>query len=191
MAKEQFLSVPYTILNNKELSDGDKFTLSLIYSFYNNDKEIYISNNRLGERLGISRTAASERITKLEQLGYIKCDRTFVNGKQRRTITPLRMVAIPTLIVGQPNTIVGTPNSISRPTEQGLVGEVGSIIYPSLLDKPLDKLLHTGITLEQLELIDEKELTNEQRGNFFQYKNYLIKQLKENGKTNDRMEMAG
>lgn len=180
MAKEQFLSVPYTILNNKELSDGDKLTLSLIYSFYNNDKDMFMSNNKLGLRLGISRTAASERITKLEQLGYVKCERNFVNGKQQRTITPIRMVAIPTLIVGEPNTIVGTPNSISRSTDPLLVGEVGSIIYPLLLDKSLDELLHTDITLEELECIDMNILTPDQRGTYFQLKNYKIKQLKEN-----------
>ena len=181
MAKEQFLSVPYTILNNKELSDGDKFTLSLIYSFYNNDKEIFISNKTLGGRLGISRTAASERVTKLEALGYIKCDRTYVNGKQRRTIIPLRMVAIPNIIVGTPTLIVAEPNSIGRSTEQGLVGEVGSIIYPLLLDKSLDELLHTDITLEELECIDEKVLTPEQRGKYYQLKTHLKKQLQLNG----------
>jgi len=180
MGKEQFLMVPYTILNNKELSDGDKFTLSLIYSFYNNDKNVYISNARLGERLGISRTAASERITKLEEMGYIKCNRTFVNGKQRRTIIPIRMVATPTLLVGTPNILVGQPNSTSRSTDQLLVGEVGSIIYPSLLDNKLNNLLNTNITLEELDSININELTNEQRGTYFQLKNYLTKQLKEN-----------
>ena len=46
---EQFLMVPYTILQNKELKDSDKMTLSLIYSFHNNNKEVYISNNKLKE----------------------------------------------------------------------------------------------------------------------------------------------
>lgn len=167
---EPFLMVPYTILQNKELKDGDKMTLSLIYSFYNNDKEVYISNNKLGDMLGVSRTTASERITKLESLGYIKCERVMVNGKERRTIVPLRMV-------GKPKPLVGTPNGISRNSDTSLVGEVGSIILPSLLDKELDYILNTNIKLENLEELILDDLTPDQRGKYFQIKNYLTKQL--------------
>jgi hypothetical protein len=91
------------------------------------------------------------------------------------------MVAIPNIIVGTPTLIVAEPNSIGRSTEQGLVGEVGSIIYPLLLDKSLDELLHTDITLEELECIDEKVLTPEQRGKYYQLKTHLKKQLQLNG----------
>ena len=138
---EQFLMVPYTILQNKELKDSDKMTLALIYSFHNNNKEVYISNNKLGFMLGVSRTTASERITKLETLGYIKCERVMVNGKERRTIVPLRMVGKPNTLVGTPNPLVGTPNGISRYSDTSLVGGVGSIIYP-LLNNELNKLQH-------------------------------------------------
>ena len=147
--EEQFLIVPYTILQNKELKDGDKMTLALIYSFHNNNKEIYISNNKLGSMLGVSRTTASERVTKLEILGYIECQRVMVNGKQKRTIVPLRMVSIPNTLVGTPNLlvdtptqVVGTPNHISRDSDTSLVGRVGSIIYP-LLNNELNKEVHT------------------------------------------------
>jgi DNA-binding Lrp family transcriptional regulator len=148
--QEQFLMVPYTILQNKELKDTDKMTLSLIYSFHNNNKEIYISNNKLGYMLGISRTSASERITKLESLGYIKCERLMVNGKERRTIVPLRMVSIPNPLVGTPNLLVGKPNGISRYSDTSLVGEVGSIIYP-ILNKEKDKILDNILDKEILE----------------------------------------
>jgi DNA-binding Lrp family transcriptional regulator len=163
--QEQFLMVPYTILQNKELKDTDKMTLSLIYSFHNNNKEIYISNNKLGYMLGISRTSASERITKLEALGYIKCERLMVNGKERRTIVPLRMVSIPNPLVGTPNLLVGKPNGISRYSDTSLVGEVGSIIYPILnkeKDKILDKILDKEIlekSIEDLTKIILDELT--------------------------------
>ena len=139
--QEQFVMVPYTILQNKELKDSDKMTLALIYSFHNNNKQVYISNSKLGEMLGISRTAASERVTKLETLGYIKCERVMVNGKERRTILPLKMVGEPKSIVGLPNPLVGEPNGISRSTDSLLVGEVGSIIQSSLLNKSLDNSL--------------------------------------------------
>lgn len=107
--EDKFLIVPYPILQNKELKDGDKMTLSLIYSFHNNNKEVYISNSKLGKMLGVSRTTASERITKLEKLGYILCKRVMVNGKERRTIVPLRMVPFPNQLVGVPNLLVGIP----------------------------------------------------------------------------------
>jgi DNA-binding Lrp family transcriptional regulator len=138
---EQFLMVPYTILQNKELKDSDKMTLALIYSFHNNKKEMYMSNNRLGYMLGVSRTTASERVTKLETLGYIKCERVMVNGKERRTIVPLRMVGSPNRLVGTPNPLVGKPNDVSRYSDTSLVGGVGSIIYP-LLNNELNKLQH-------------------------------------------------
>jgi len=147
--EEQFLSIPYTILLNKELKDGDKITLALIYSFHKNKKKIYMSNFKLGKILGISRTAASERITKLENLGYIKCERIMINGKKQRTIVPLRMVGEPNTLVGQPNTLVGQPNSTSRCTDALLVGEVGSIIYP-LLNKELNTLSHKLLNKENL-----------------------------------------
>lgn len=199
--EEQFLKVPYTILRNKELKDSDKTTLSLIYSFFNNEKEMYMSNNKLGYMLGISRTSASERITKLETLGYIRCDRVMVNGKEKRTIVPLKMVGTPNELVGTPNELVGTPNllvgtpnGISRSTDTSLVGEPGSIIYPLLLDKVLNKLkenipdkelYNKKCVEEQLEqinlLIDEDNfINNEERGKAYREQfelNQLLKQI--------------
>lgn len=145
---EQFLMVPHTILQNKELKDSDKMTLALIYSFRNNNKEVYISNNKLGFMLGVSRTTASERITKLETLGYIKCERVMVNGKERRTIVPLKMVGSPNRLVGTPNPLVGTPNGISRYSDTSLVGGVGSIIYP-ILDNELNKISDNELNKEK------------------------------------------
>lgn len=175
--------VPYTILKNKELKDSDKITLSLIYSFHNNDKEIYISNNRLGDMLSISRTAASERITKLETLGYIKCNRVMINGKEKRTIVPLRMV-------GTPNGLVGTPNRISRSTDQSLVGEVGSIIYPLLNNKLNKEKNNTSTSIlgknkleEQLEIInklieEDNFITGDERGGAYEEQFNLLQLIK-------------
>jgi DNA-binding Lrp family transcriptional regulator len=185
---EQFLMVPYTILQNKELKDSDKMTLALIYSFHNNNKEVYISNNKLGYMLGVSRTTASERVTKLETLGYIKCERVMVNGKERRTIVPLKMVGEPKPLVGTPNLLVGTPNSTSRYSDTSLVGGVGSIIYP-ILNKELNKLPHNELNNEisveeQLQevnyLISENNFpTNESRGKAFMLREKLLKELKQ------------
>lgn len=187
MKKEQFLMIPYSILENKILNDGEKITLMLIYSYHKNDKEFYMSNNVIGERIGCSRTAVSKRINKLEKMGYIKCQYIYKsNSKEvdKRFIIPLEVVpkfnrVVPKVSIGdeiKPQGIETIP--------QEVVPKVGSIILPSLLDKSLDKLLDIDITLEQIENINEKELTPEQRGTYFQLKNYKIKQLKENEQNN-------
>jgi DNA-binding Lrp family transcriptional regulator len=181
--KEQFLKIPYSILENKILSDGEKITLMLIYSYHNNDKKFYMSNSVIGERIGCSRTAVSKRITKLEKMGLIQCDYTYKNNSKevdKRFITPLKVVpkfntVVPKVSVGGELIPQGSSSGFTE-----VVPKVGSIILPSLLDKSLDKLLDIDITLEQLEEINEKQLTPEQRGTYFQLKNYIIKQLKEN-----------
>lgn len=183
MAKEQYLKIPYSILESKLLNDGEKITLMLIHSYHNSKLQFYMSNTVLGERVGCSRTAASKRITKLEKLGYIECSYTYKNNSKevdKRFIKPLQ-------VVPKFNTVVPKVSLGSETIPQGsasgfveVVPKVGSIILSSLLDKPLDKLLDKGITLEQLELIDEKQLTPDQRGNYFMLKNYITKQLKEN-----------
>jgi biotin operon repressor len=119
----EYLVIPFPILGNKELKDSDKMTLSLIYSFHNNGQTFYMSNEKMGERLGVSTTAASERITKLEKLGYIMTQRTKLGSKERRIVIPLRMIPP----VGTPNPPVGTPIDTSRYTEYTPVGGVGSI----------------------------------------------------------------
>ncbi len=171
--------IPYSILQNKELKDTDKITLSLIYSFYNNNKEMYMSNNKLGTMLGISRTAASERITKLETLGYIQCNRIMINGKEKRTITPLRMV-------GEPTNTGRCTEPTSRSTDSSLVGEVGSIIYP-LLDKELDKeLYNTGLSKIELKtrIIFSLNINSEQLNKFIEegFSNYWNPALLEQNK---------
>lgn len=171
--------IPYSILQNKELKDTDKITLSLIYSFYNNNKEMYMSNNKLGTMLGISRTAASERITKLETLGYIQCNRIMINGKEKRTITPLRMV-------GEPTNNGRCTEPTSRSTDSSLVGEVGSIIYP-LLDKELDKeLYNTGLSKIELKtrIIFSLNINSEQLNKFIEegFSNYWNPALLEQNK---------
>ena len=86
--KEQFLMVPYSILLDDNLNDGDKITLSLILSYSKMDKGCIISNGMLGRILNISPTAASERITKLKKLGYILVKQVTINNYTRRKVIP-------------------------------------------------------------------------------------------------------
>jgi len=141
--KEQFLSVPYSVLERKDLNDGEKLTLMLIYSYHNNGKEFFMTNLNIGKRLGCSRTAASKRITKLEDMGCIKCDYIFTDGKkevEKRIITPLTVVPTFTRVVPEVSEVVPEFTTGSSYIHHEVVPEVGSIKEALLLDKELDKL---------------------------------------------------
>ena len=144
--EKQFLKIPYDILENKELNAGQKITLALVYSFYNNKKEMYMSYTKIALRTGVSRTTAVDRINSLRDMGYIE---TKDIDNRKRIIIPLRMVEIstkvvdvPTKVVDIPTKVVDIPTSDSRHTDQEVVDVVGAIIYP-ILDKSLEKPLHT------------------------------------------------
>jgi DNA-binding Lrp family transcriptional regulator len=85
---QQFLMVPYSILLDDNINDGDKLTLSLILSYSKMDKGCIISNRKLGKILNISPTAASERITKLKKLGYVNCINVTINNYTKRKVIP-------------------------------------------------------------------------------------------------------
>ena len=155
--EEQFLKISYDILENKELNAGEKITLALVYSFYNNKKEMYMSYGKMALRMGVSRTTAVDRINSLRNMGYIE---TQDIDNRRRIIIPLRMVEIPTKVVDVPTKVVDSPTimvdiptSDSRQTDQEVVDVVGAIIYPKLdksLEKPLDTVLDTVLYNENL-----------------------------------------
>ncbi len=146
---EQFLKMSYDILENKQLNAGEKITLALIYSFYNNKKEMYMSYGKMALRMGVSRTTAVDRINLLREKGYIETKE--INSK-RRIIIPLRMVEIPTNVVDVPTTMVDVPTDNGRNTEQSMVGVVGAIIYPSL-DKKLANQPNNGLNNQIKEIL--------------------------------------
>jgi len=140
--QEQFLSVPFSVLERKDLNDGEKLTLMLIFSFHNNGKEFFMTNLNIGKRLGCSRTAASKRITKLEDMGCIKCDYIFTQGKkevEKRIITPIKVVPTFTTVVPEVSQVVPEFTTGGSHIHHQVVPEVGSIKEALLLDKRLDK----------------------------------------------------
>jgi len=86
--EDQFLKVPLPILELKDLNGDDKLMLCLIISYHMKNGCI-ASNSRFAKELGYSRTSASERITKLKNLGYICTSSYTHNNKTYRKITPL------------------------------------------------------------------------------------------------------
>jgi biotin operon repressor len=84
----QFLKVPHSVLELKDLNGDDKLMLCLIIS-YHMKNGCTASNQHFAEMLGYSRTSASERITKLKNLGYIQSSSVTIKNKTFRKIIPI------------------------------------------------------------------------------------------------------
>lgn len=184
MDKEQFTMVPHSIMSNRNLTDQDKLTLSIILSFVNNDKQCYIGNDRLGDMLGISKNAASKRIQKLESLGCIKLDYTYKEGKKevdKRYITLLsttpkvcpdsRYVSPDSLYVSSDSRggisygDIGygdTHDRVSSDSRGGVCPKVGGIKQPFLLDNLKENLEYNELHMVLHSLLDGKFETKEE-----------------------------
>jgi hypothetical protein len=86
--EDQFLKVPLPILELKDLNGDDKLMLCQIIS-YHMKNGCTASNQHFADKLGYSRTSASERISKLKNLGYIQTSSFTQNNKTFRKIIPL------------------------------------------------------------------------------------------------------
>lgn len=70
--KQPYLAIPYGLLLEKGLSDCDKMVLSLILSFYDNEKDFFIPAKNIGEKIGKSPRATKYSIQNLLSGGYIE-----------------------------------------------------------------------------------------------------------------------
>ena len=86
--ENQFLKVPYPVLELKDLNGDDKLMLCLIIS-YHMKNGCTASNQYFADKFGYSKTSASERITKLKNLGYIQTSSHTHNNKTYRKIIPI------------------------------------------------------------------------------------------------------
>lgn len=86
--EDKFLKVSDAILELKDLNGDDKLMLCQIIAYHVNNGCI-ASNQYFADRLGYSKTAASERITKLKKLGYIQTNSHTYNNKTYRKIIPI------------------------------------------------------------------------------------------------------
>jgi DNA-binding MarR family transcriptional regulator len=166
--KEQFTSIPHSLMANEHLTDQDKLTLGLILSFIKNDKECFMGNEYIAERMGISKNAASIRVKRLEKLGCISLRYTYKEGTNmvdKRYITLLSLTP----------KVSSTKRDVSsdrregivhetkgyRPTDEGVSSKLGGIIQPyytSVLDNVVDKSLDKVLNKE-----NSVELTNFER----------------------------
>lgn len=173
MAKqeEQFTQIPNSLMSNKDLTDQDKLTLGLILSFIKNDKECFIGNEWIAERMGITKNAASIRINRLAKLGcislrYVKKSET--NKIEKRFITVLTTapkVSSEKLKVSSDRRKGIVPQTKGySPVDEGVSSKQGGIIQDILnnrLDKVLDKVLDKEfewLTSKQIQKLSAEEL---------------------------------
>lgn len=159
-------------MSDKNLTDQDKLTLGLILSFIKNDKECFMGNEYISERMGISKNAASIRVKRLEKLGCIKVRYTYKEGKKevdKRYITLLSLTP----------KVSSTKRDVSsdrregivhqtmgyRPTDEGVSSKLGGIIQvdntsvlDTLEDKVLDKVLNKKNSVELTDFEKEQVL---------------------------------
>ena len=94
---ENFTRIFHTVLRRKDLTAGDKITLSLIQSWTINGRPCFMGNEYIAEFIGISANAASKRVQKLKDKGLIDVTYIFRKGTKevdKRIITlrePLSM----------------------------------------------------------------------------------------------------
>jgi hypothetical protein len=198
--QENFTSIPNSLMSNRDLTDQDKLTLGLILSWVGNNKECFMGNEHIAEKMGISKNAASIRILRLEKIGCISLRYTYKEGKKevdKRYITLLSLTP----------QVSSTTRDVSSDRQEGIVHETKGYrptdeevsskqggIKQSLLDNVLDNLkdnlphkeLYNEISIEeQLEEIEKlikenKFETGDERCDAYKQRFELQNQLKEN-----------
>ena len=148
------------LLRSRILTDADKLTLALILSWIENDKECFMSNDYIGDVLGISRGAASKRILRLERIGCIQLNYTYKEGKKevdKRYITflsyepkvsPDSPQVSPDSLQGMSSEEMGyllTDDTVSPDRGEEVSPKVGGIIQPFLLDNLLNNVSNNGL----------------------------------------------
>ncbi len=79
---QTFTPLYHSLLAQPNLTDADKMTISVILSWTENEKDCFMGNEYLAEMMGITRTAASKRISRLKSLGIIDVRYTYKKGKR-------------------------------------------------------------------------------------------------------------
>lgn len=158
--EEQFTMIPHSLMSNKDLTDQDKLTLSVILSFIKNGKEVFIGNDTLGNMLGITKNAASIRVLRLEKIGCVSLRYTYKEGKKevdKRYITLLSSIpqvsSTKQRVSSHRRRGIVSETKGYRPTDEEVSSKQGGIIQPDntkVLNKGINKYIgSTGVSLNQ------------------------------------------
>ncbi len=127
--------IPIDLINDKKLDWANKALLSEIYSLANLENGCIASNQHFAQLLGVNKSAASKRVTKLEKLGYITCANQYKNR----------------LCIGRVITkVTSHRNNTVVPKEQkGSSDNTKSVVptepEPSSLEKPINTVTNSGL----------------------------------------------
>lgn len=169
--QEQFTMIPHSLMSNKDLTDQDKLTLGLILSFINNDKECYMGNEYLSEKMGISKNAASKRLKRLKELGCIELEYVYKEGKKEVEKRYIKLLSLTPKVSSDRLHLSSDRRHVSsdrregivpqttgyRPTDEGVSSKVGGIIQPLLdnvLNNELDNILNKTLNKEIINVLD-------------------------------------
>ena len=151
---EQFTQIPSSLLSDKLLTDQDKLTLGLILSFIKNERECFMGNEYIAEKMGITKNAASIRVKRLEKIGCISLRYTYKKNTKmvdKRYITLLSLT--PKVSSDRQQGIVQETIGY-RPTDEEVSSKQGGIIQP-LLDNELDKLSHKVLDKKNFNILED------------------------------------
>jgi DNA-binding Lrp family transcriptional regulator len=144
---EQFTQIPNSLMSNKDLTDQDKLTLGLILSWVENNKECFMGNEYIAERMGISKNAASIRIKRLEKIGCIKLRYTYKEGKKEVDKRYIILLSLTPEVSSHRRDVSSdrqegiVPQTMGyRPADEGVSSKLGGIKQP-LLDNVLNNVL--------------------------------------------------
>lgn len=176
--EEQFTQIPNSLMSNKQLTDADKLTLGLILSWIKNNKECFMGNEYIADKLGISKNAASIRIKRLEKIGCIKLRYTYKEGKKEVDKRYITLLSLTPQVSSETQEVSSDTRDVSsftrrgivqetmgyRPTDEGVSSKLGGIkqdilnnVLDNILDKELDKELNKKKSVE-LTKFDKEQL---------------------------------
>lgn len=130
--------IPIELMNDKKLDWSNKVLLSEIYSLVKLENGCIASNNHFADLLGINKSAASKRISQLENLGYVTCTNKY---KDR-------------LCIGRVITKGGFPKNNTvvpkehRGSSHNTRGVVPTEPDPSSLGKPINTSTNSGLKVQ-------------------------------------------
>lgn len=180
---EQFTQIPHSLMSNKDLTDQDKLTLGLILSFTKNNKDCFMGNEYIADKMGISKNAASIRIKRLEKLGCISITYTYKEGKKEVDKRYITLLSLTPKVSSHRRDVSSdrrggiVPQTIGyRPVDEGVSSKLGGIRQPLL-----DNLLNNELNKVQYNQINNKILIETINEKFVGELKEMLKMLVEDG----------
>lgn len=152
-----FTQIPSYVMSSKELNSTDKCVYGVIYTMLNTTRKCFMSNERIGNDIGLSKKTVSKTITKLVRAGLLNVRLTYKNGTKevdKRYIT-LRNMPMPQLEHTPMPQLEHSPHS-----NRGI-----PLPQSGQDNKSLNKLINSSSSSTQNEITLQNVISNIQRSN--------------------------